>query len=922
MRVLNLADLQELFFGTYPLFPRTPKMNGKDMVETFFPDNLYEKYEDKTIANFSCFMNPHPKNKAMRQYLRRMFLSQADDVLAQMERKADAFLQNAQSGGTDLTGATASLRDAVSASSFCKAVAPRPELFISDPPRFFARVLLSVALWPDEGGVLPAAAKDDLLRVWFLPDGDDFLSPSTPEDAYRRAMVLKAEGNSRQALALFTTGVKRSLATRRGADDVENLFDLCERLHARNEEEAELFLEAGKLMVRSANPVNVRHGALCIRYAYIPACPRAAWELSKLYRDGISVKTNPHRAGNLLKEAANNGVAPAMLALANALFAGDERLQIERAEQEAAAWYEKASLSGDLSATEQARCVYMRAVILEQNGQTEEAYQLYESVSTRSPEAARALRRMQGITPSMAELLNAPGATGYIVLADDSARQNILESLHVAQPVFAPTDLPALRDLLSREAASLGDRPSFLLMSDDTRKNLAFALAVLAYTFPENTQAIISLFCSTEDAEFLNASPLLRSSPTVLVRLIDPARESVFQLLRRRPLFLPLLKDNVSSIRPVIVGSSRSAELMIREMYAAGCMRDIDFALSCFTDDPASMEARLYDQAPGLFIHAGSNILRAPAPAFYTCDLTHGGISALIRDESEKASDPGAIFLRGNYFVFATADSHLNLLLAKRVRELFAAESLYPFIAAYTPDPSWRWLGRGLFGTAPISPDAYNIFCFGALESLTDRLLTDPLDRLAFSIHQAYSQDNLPTAYETFQADLQNRTSSRQLALYLPYRVFAAARADERIRRLTDADLSAETLWTDPAEWPALGEIYTKLLDSESALNQEARAEHARWCAALLADGWLPADLRDVENYTREGVTDHRYLLAKLHPFLTTWENIDARRGMPPALVRIMRSSYPDQNYDHLVNPQASDILMVRNTAKWLGEQT
>lgn len=74
---------------------------------------------------------------------------------------------------------------------------------------------------------------------------------------------------------------------------------------------------------------------------------------------------------------------------------------------------------------------------------------------------------------------------------------------------------------------------------------------------------------------------------------------------------------------------------------------------------------------------------------------------------------------------------------------------------------------------------------------------------------------------------------------------------------------------------------------AERRLEVMSMQEHDRWCRAMLSRGWMPASPAQMQAYIQRGCTRYQLYLAKLHPFLCSWEELGEMKPVPTGMQRI-----------------------------------
>jgi len=115
-----------------------------------------------------------------------------------------------------------------------------------------------------------------------------------------------------------------------------------------------------------------------------------------------------------------------------------------------------------------------------------------------------------------------------------------------------------------------------------------------------------------------------------------------------------------------------------------------------------------------------------------------------------------------------------------------------------------------------------------------------------------------------------NRDSSLVKALAIPYRLFSAGIFFPDWHAYA-ARISQNQLADRFEDW-LLAEGDSDL--SSSRLEVLSIQEHGRWCRTMLSRGWKGASPEQMQTYIQRGCNRHQLYLAKLHPFLCSWDQL------------------------------------------------
>ena len=114
-----------------------------------------------------------------------------------------------------------------------------------------------------------------------------------------------------------------------------------------------------------------------------------------------------------------------------------------------------------------------------------------------------------------------------------------------------------------------------------------------------------------------------------------------------------------------------------------------------------------------------------------------------------------------------------------------------------------------------------------------------------------------------------NRDASMINALVLPYRLFSAGIMFPDWQRFA-AGVSQRQLADEFEEWMKEGDD----LQRRSRLEILAIQEHGRWNRAMLSRGRMGASAEQLQAYIQRGCSSHQLHIAKLHPFICSWERL------------------------------------------------
>ena len=162
------------------------------------------------------------------------------------------------------------------------------------------------------------------------------------------------------------------------------------------------------------------------------------------------------------------------------------------------------------------------------------------------------------------------------------------------------------------------------------------------------------------------------------------------------------------------------------------------------------------------------------------------------------------------------------------------------------------------------------MFPFGITKELYSyhHLIKNPkLETVALRIHKSYAGENERQAENNYYSFSYNSDSSVMTAIGLNYRLFAGgAFFSKRENYLHYGFFESKELL----------DIYLEYCSNEKKRDIAAALEQSRWNGFMLSRGWESADKLEVQSYKNQATgSSHKHTLAKLHPFIREWDDLD-----------------------------------------------
>ena len=470
---------------------------------------------------------------------------------------------------------------------------------------------------------------------------------------------------------------------------------------------------------------------------------------------------------------------------------------------------------------------------------------------------------------------------------------------------------------------------TLLFMSEDEDRNLNECLMVLdklfniaLRTFEKQRNALMDNIEIFVGARYEIASTLIDANINDMgndiyfkVHVVDETRDSAHQLLCDAPLFLPLISNQKpdDSINVVLVGSSETNYRIIKE--SIGCAylgKEHPVSITMLGTDANHMERRLRQECPGIFHEPRIECIR---PKFISCCIEEEDFPNLIYGNAyDEHSDDGLVktLSDGNYFVVDLLSDQDSIRFAMELRTwLLRSRGTFdrtPFISVRCRNSQNSYLASHLTLSGQAAGGTYysryDLFPFGITRVLYsyNRLVENPrLEEVALQIHKSYYGENDRRAENDYYSFSYNADSSMLTAIGLSYRLFAGGSFfSKKEQYLNYGAFDSIALLSDYAEAIKPKEDYA------------ASLEQSRWNGFMLSRGWESADINQVRAYKDQSTgASHKHALAKLHPFIREWGELDSDDLMQ--ILGILQSKF-----DYNKHPKVTTRKSIKDTPRFL----
>lgn len=475
------------------------------------------------------------------------------------------------------------------------------------------------------------------------------------------------------------------------------------------------------------------------------------------------------------------------------------------------------------------------------------------------------------------------------------------------------------------------ERMVFLFMSEDEIRNLNECLILLDKLFNIALGAsgnqrfgLIDIIDIYVGARYEIASMLIDANINDMgndiyfrVHIADETRDAVHQLLCDVPLFIPYLNKTkrVDSANIVLFGCTETNYRFIKESIACAYLGESNrVTVTMIGNGADSLERRLRQECPGLYHEPYIACIR---PTFISCCIEEADFPNYIYGY-EHDNNPNDKIVKalnnGNYFVIDLSSDYNSIKFAMELRTwLLRSKGTFdhtPFIAVKCTNSQNSYLALHLTmsGQAASSTyySKYDIFPFGIAREMYSyhHLIVNPrLQEVALRIHKSYYRENERQAENDYYSFSYNADSSLLTAIGLSYRLFAGgAFFSQKEQYLNYGAFDNLTLLSDYVEAIKPKEDFVAAL------------EQSRWNGFMLSRGWESADVSQVQAYKEQSTgSSHKHTLAKLHPFIREWADLESDDLM--RILGILKSKF---DYDK--RPKYTTKKSIKDTPKFLSK--
>lgn len=336
----------------------------------------------------------------------------------------------------------------------------------------------------------------------------------------------------------------------------------------------------------------------------------------------------------------------------------------------------------------------------------------------------------------------------------------------------------------------------------------------------------------------------------IKVELFDEIKYSCYSLLDKQPLFEGVTGNKISAL---IVGCDYTGMEMLKAILWCGQLSDMELEINVFDKDANKKKKSFYLNCPDV------------AQNKYNINFTQVDVKT---DDFETALNQYC--KDTNYVVVATGDDKINIDTAVYLRKYFLRRDREHF--HNKPKINLRvrdaMKNKQVDALCDRNIRSYELYSFGCVEKTfnIENLLGTGLELMARGVHLSYynaldiDENKQNELMSTYYAKEYNQRSSFATALHIKYKLYAAG-----VKGLSGNQITLEQI-----------EQFQNLICNPEVLEKVAILEHRRWVAFMQTEGYSTASVEDVRVYYKKGKSEsHVHYLAKLHPTLVEWDELD-----------------------------------------------
>lgn len=423
---------------------------------------------------------------------------------------------------------------------------------------------------------------------------------------------------------------------------------------------------------------------------------------------------------------------------------------------------------------------------------------------------------------------------------------------------------------------------SFYQISKDKDYNINSTLSLIdKYKTSKNKNINIFTFSSGITTDLLLDSI---DKGQIRVKLIDEIKYSCYTLLDQAPLFENIRNNKISAL---IVGCDYTGMEMLKSIIWCGQIDDIELEINVIDKAANEKNKQLKLQCPELF----SDEYKIN---FIQTDVKNVDFEDVLDKHCKNTT----------YVVVATGDDKINIDTAVYLRKYFLRKDVSHFFNK----PTIYLRVRNALKNKQVDMlhnnrmESYDLHAFGSMDKtfVAENLFGTTLERKSKCVHLAYCDsldgtcDEKNKALESYYDKEYNQRSSFASALHIKYKMFSCG-----IKNISGQEISVSQ-----------AKEFEYMLCDKNVVEKIAKLEHKRWSAFMRTEGYVRASIDNVNTYFSMGNNKHVHYLAKLHPTLVEWDELDT---VSEEISKIIGRKMDFKQYDYDIVKKIPDILYKSN---------
>ena len=320
----------------------------------------------------------------------------------------------------------------------------------------------------------------------------------------------------------------------------------------------------------------------------------------------------------------------------------------------------------------------------------------------------------------------------------------------------------------------------------------------------------------------------------IRLEIVEETERAVCQVLEEKPLYLNAVNNH---IKVLLVGCGNVGVEFLKAITWCGQIKDYKLTITVLDKNASQIKEHIALNYPELLPNYNYNFIELDANS----------------SKIEKALDQISNI---NYVVIALKSEEESLEVALNLRRYFALKNkeftTNPIINVWIENPLKN---KQINNLKNQKGSQYHISAFGSTKQLyyDFPIIDSKIEQMTKEVHFAYDNSkNLDNFYKKNY----NIKSSRAFALHIKYKIYSVLK--DKYTGNIDEDIKN----------------FKKCLENKQTLDALIKNEHDRWTAYMRSDGYKLATKEEVNSY-KNIIKSHVNSLAKLHPALTEYENLE-----------------------------------------------